>query len=176
MIDIDEIEARLKAATPGPWLVAYDADHPMNGGMPFNFVVATIGNDTIAEDLCGDDARFIAHAPEDVAALIAEVRRLSAENARLREEVVRLQDLVNCDCDSETRKALDRANMGRTLDLAETIRLSAENARLREAMPTLKELYALVRVCDQWIPSHVRHDEKTLRGWLARLDAAKGVR
>lgn len=87
MIDIDEIEARLKAATPGPWLVAYDADHPMNGGMPFNFVVATIGNDTIAEDLCGYDARFIAHAPEDVAALIAEVRMLRAENARLREAV-----------------------------------------------------------------------------------------
>lgn len=75
-LNLEEIEARLKAATPGPW----KADTSNDGSS----VTAATACYTVCD--CADwvhptegevsDARLIAHAPTDLAALVAEVRRL----------------------------------------------------------------------------------------------------
>lgn len=79
MLDLDAIEARAEAATPGPWRVEA-TEHP--GEVT---VRDGAGRDLIwGLDLgeCGFekrvDADFIAHAREDVPAMAEEIRRLRA--------------------------------------------------------------------------------------------------
>jgi len=80
-IDLEAIEARANAATPGPWIYASD-----NGVG----VVGTTDEQTIwfyslptllrncAAGVTEADASFIAHAREDIPALIARIRQLEA--------------------------------------------------------------------------------------------------
>jgi hypothetical protein len=81
MIDLEAIKGRLAAATPGPWYV----DESLRGveaqthGYPVE-IVAWTGR---------ADAVLIAHAPGDIAALVAEVERLRADNARIMLEAER---------------------------------------------------------------------------------------
>lgn len=77
MIDLEAIEARLKAATPGPWMSEFW------DGLLFVSAIHDAGGSYVCElglgsDSAAKDAAFIAAAPTDVAALIAEVRRLRA--------------------------------------------------------------------------------------------------
>jgi hypothetical protein len=75
--DIEGIKARLAAATPGPWaLVDFPVMFPR---------VQSIAEDktSICETWEWADARFIAAAPTDIAALLAEVDRLLARIAEL---------------------------------------------------------------------------------------------
>lgn len=71
MTDLETIKARLAAATPGPWYV----DESLRGveaqthGYPVE-IVAWTGR---------ADAVLIAHAPGDIAALVAEVARLRGQ-------------------------------------------------------------------------------------------------
>lgn len=78
-MDLQAIEARLEAATPGPWdfdtipetgesrvVVRSNAGDPM-----LEVSVATHG-------VSAEDAEFLAHAPEDIQTLIAEVLELEA--------------------------------------------------------------------------------------------------
>jgi hypothetical protein len=97
---LNEIEARLKAATSGPWV---DTDSkPEAEGV----VLILAGSDplsTDAREICvfcdmevcdGQDLHnsvFVAHAPDDMAALIAEVKRLQAENATVRNKWTAMQ-------------------------------------------------------------------------------------
>ena len=78
--DLEPIKERLAAATPGPWEMSYDADDKWTSitGQPYDDggqwlvcpEVATCEGEPDA------DSTFIAHAPEDIAALVAEVERL----------------------------------------------------------------------------------------------------
>ena len=101
-----EIEARAKSATDGPW-GAHDFGHAGNEE-PSSIVVHTGKFDH--SDLCAfesetavawmprwerqesENAEFIAHARTDVPDLLAEVKRLTAENARLREGIYDMRD------------------------------------------------------------------------------------
>ncbi|MBE4796163.1 hypothetical protein [Streptomyces caniscabiei] len=85
---LDEIETRHKAATPGPWTAVElppNEHHPR----PAYWVNAdyTDTDDCRTHETVADcpwrmtDAAFIAHAREDVPALLAEVRRLKDELA-----------------------------------------------------------------------------------------------
>ncbi len=80
-LDLDAIEARAAAATPGPW----GANTPPG-------VVAANGRNVLgvfggsAQD--ERDAEFTAHAREDVPALLAEVRRLRARVVELERPAV----------------------------------------------------------------------------------------
>ena len=85
--ELREIEARAEAATPGPWDIGHEAP-PLYAGN--SCITAKIGermaiifeaNHNFELD---NSAAFIAHARQDVPALVEEVRRLNAENARLR--------------------------------------------------------------------------------------------
>ena len=85
MIDLTAIEARAKAATPGPWwtrpdygcdnaCVYWNSDRPdVINGSTESTLIYDEGGHSVA------DAEFIAHAREDIPALIAEVRRLEGE-------------------------------------------------------------------------------------------------
>jgi len=66
------IEARLKAATPGPWekeIAGIKGDRFMAATGPWYSINAR-------RDRIDEDADFIAHAPTDIATLLALVRRL----------------------------------------------------------------------------------------------------
>jgi hypothetical protein len=83
---LDEIEVRLKAATPGVWKFG-----AFEGGSGCKFVFSKIQRDDefviskingneklIADCQWGRDGDFIAHAPEDIAYLLDRVRKLEA--------------------------------------------------------------------------------------------------
>lgn len=85
MSRLDEIRARLAAATPGPWW--------RTGGPELWFVEPAEGDDVITgisrnqyheiqSDRAGHDAALIASAPDDIAYLLAEVERLTGEVAK----------------------------------------------------------------------------------------------
>lgn len=91
-IDLESLERKARAASPGPWVVHADgmefgsSDHSTNPGVDTadGQVVCWWGT-----GLCGipqnPDAEFIASAnPETVQALIAEVRALRADALRYR--------------------------------------------------------------------------------------------
>ena len=90
-IDIDAIEARADAATPGPWMweiSEYSAclfGHNQKSDHPLQLIKAPIKSDEFA---CywpnAQDAAFIAASRHDVPALCAELRRLRAELADVR--------------------------------------------------------------------------------------------
>ena len=69
--ELNEIEARLRAATPGPWYVpgAWPTTDRWRPVMSRPKRIAVIGS------IIDYDATFIAHAPEDIAALLAEVHK-----------------------------------------------------------------------------------------------------
>jgi hypothetical protein len=77
---LDTIEARTNAATEGPWRSVCDGVsdyHWIKGG--------NLYRDGITVDI-HEDAEFIAHAREDIPALVVELRRLRTENEELRIE------------------------------------------------------------------------------------------
>ena len=99
-LDLDAIEARVRAATPGPWerrigpregysikeKAKYMRGCAIDNGEPLQVLIADSdrpGIDYLVPALTGDgplaeaNAEFIAHAREDVPALVAEVRRLT---------------------------------------------------------------------------------------------------
>ena len=78
LLDLDAIEARANAATPGPWasdfakntagfVGAYDVAEG-------SFIISVVPN-----GLTQENAAFIGHSRTDVPALIAEIRRLREE-------------------------------------------------------------------------------------------------
>ena len=118
--ELAAIEARCRAATPGPWMFAplVNVDSPSGEVVGIDWTTC----DTADLLLRDADGAFIAHARTDVPDLCAEVRRLTAENARLREgmmealtegarltgEVARLSSALDAAARVVARKA-DRA-------------------------------------------------------------------
>lgn len=94
-LDLDAIEARVNAATEGPWVLtedwAYIAHGPDSVIHGYYDGECPACGDEFTDDasvaLSAEDATFIAHARADVPALIAEVRRLRGANAELRAQV-----------------------------------------------------------------------------------------
>lgn len=75
-LDLEAIRSRAAAATPGPWEATRT--------YPF-LVLQSGGESAISVNLATDpepDAAFIAHAREDIPALVAEVERLRANLLR----------------------------------------------------------------------------------------------
>lgn len=79
MLDLQPIKARLASATPGPWESAELQGQSRRNSF---FSVAVVGRREVRADIpcqaqpdeC--DADLVAHAPTDLAALVAEVERL----------------------------------------------------------------------------------------------------
>lgn len=94
-MNLDEIEARANAATPGPWTYHDGCGYvevPPCGAIEFkpgwersvHFLARVHNNHVEGEDGLGFDGAFIANARTDVPALIARVRELEAECERTR--------------------------------------------------------------------------------------------
>lgn len=86
-LDLDAIEKRADAATPGPWF-----EQTIRDGYKISYVVEGVSRwrgYTNSIDLGGDGytASFIAHASTDVPALIAAVRSRDAEVAELKAKI-----------------------------------------------------------------------------------------
>ena len=76
-----EIRERAERATPGAWKLKKDGRYEDHDECRIE-----LPDDNI--ELCRyENGEFIAHAREDVPALLAEVERLTDENARLRAEL-----------------------------------------------------------------------------------------
>lgn len=73
-IDLDAIEARARAATEGPWTVNEDG-HGVEARADDDF-----GGIQIVPWIKCENAAFIAHAYQDIPALIAELRHLRASS------------------------------------------------------------------------------------------------
>ncbi len=87
MNEIQEIEARLAAATPGQW----DVETIPETGESRVFVRSNTGDPMLDVSVAphgvrAEDAEFIAYAPEDIRALIDEVGRLTVEHLKMRIE------------------------------------------------------------------------------------------
>jgi ElaB/YqjD/DUF883 family membrane-anchored ribosome-binding protein len=88
-MNTDEIKARLAAATPGPWvheITQYMDDYGAADGPPVARVVVPVdtaydGPSCLVPLASVANAVLIAHAPADIAALLAEVERLGAAHA-----------------------------------------------------------------------------------------------
>ncbi|WP_427130366.1 hypothetical protein [Pseudarthrobacter sp. S9] len=78
MNEIEQIRERLAAATPGPWFQGRDSKHLENA----KEVYSEREPSSTSEDICTawypTDAEFIAHAPTDMARLIAAVDAVTA--------------------------------------------------------------------------------------------------
>ena len=116
--ELAEIEARAEAATPGPWEfdqknIGY-AHHRSHYGLLTNASRDTkdywlsINVDYGMEH----NADFIAHARQDVPALVAEVRRMSGENERL---LATIQDTCTWTEDDEFDSYLWDTECGETV-------------------------------------------------------------
>lgn len=117
-----EIRGREKAATQGPWVadehafsvtLGYNPDHKRTHGYGCgnNFVCDL--NDGEYHEYYREaeqraNADFIAHAREDVSALLDEVERLRAENEQLKEAAWKVfqagKKLVDIECEKEMKK------------------------------------------------------------------------
>jgi hypothetical protein len=98
---VDEIKARVDAATPGPWLSRTSSNWVDGKRTTTEYFVMREDDDVAVCADCVDpntskpseaNADFIAYAREDIPALLAEVERLQAENARLRDRLTAATD------------------------------------------------------------------------------------
>ena len=90
-MDLQAIEARLAAATPGPWKAqdfvaapTEDAGSAVvkqgNGGLvAYALRSGAVEHEWYDKPQCDADAEFIAHAPADMRALLDEVERLRGQ-------------------------------------------------------------------------------------------------
>lgn len=119
MLNLEEIKAREQAATPGPW--------PRNGSI---FAANGINN-----------ADFIAHAIEDIPALIAEVERLTAKNNALESDKINAEmNLENLTAeveglDAENTTLKKQAKMWKAIAIAQ----KDDNATLKKALELMKK-------------------------------------
>jgi hypothetical protein len=83
-LDLKAIKERLAKATPGPWRAIDESDYDVRvyegdiASSDNSRVVARYSGDERVETFSDRDADLIAHAPADLASLVAEVESLRA--------------------------------------------------------------------------------------------------
>lgn len=124
-MNLDEIEARANAATPGPWtpqtIRLYDG--------------VDLPDETVAQ--WQRDAVFIAHARTDVPALIARVRELEAECAKWKTAFENIRR-TNTNLMMELFEAQEKA---RTINIGPVLH---ENEQLRSHARAVSNLLAII--------------------------------
>jgi hypothetical protein len=120
---LDTIEARTNAATEGPWDSAHhyrpsegqtyeDADWSTVGAEGKRIVATKEGWGT------PHDVEFIAHAREDIPALVAELRRLRTENEEQRATITSIDQLAGEGAERILALAAERDALQRRIDIA----------------------------------------------------------
>ena len=101
--DLETIEARLKAATAGPWEAYTASCCPDMGGVAgptHSVMTACVGK--FGHPASTEDAEFIAHAREDVPALLAYVKELEARIKQVERTYLGKPGHVSCPWCGET--------------------------------------------------------------------------
>lgn len=123
--DLAAIRARIDAATPGPWLthemggkvwVGNQADGRKHG--LWDIVYATDYLTDCTQEAAGRyraDADLIANAPADLAALLAEVERLTAERDQLMRDTFTAYETSGADTDGDKQWHTTPEGAGRAL-------------------------------------------------------------
>lgn len=78
--DLAAIEARAAAATRGPWHADHEFGYVDAPVLMRGAIVCSLDSD-LCDDTDGADAEFIAHAREDIPALLAHITALRAQHA-----------------------------------------------------------------------------------------------
>ena len=154
-IDIDAIKERCEAATPGPWVLSDDERIPARihaktndlkiGGKQF------LCTKVIAEMVYQEtDARFIAHARQDIPELLTAYEEQAAEIERLNEELCRAKFLA--DAMTKMYAAADRDYVDSAKDR------DAWKARAEETESRIMEMTASR---DSWMKSCREEVEQT---------------
>ena len=99
MINLDEIEARLDAATPGPWRRGDYSSEPVLSGIWSDNGLVLVARTCFAP-ASDTNADLIANAPTDMRAMLDEVTRLRGLELDRDENLTRLQALGQ-ECDHE---------------------------------------------------------------------------
>ena len=134
MINLDEIEARANAATPGPWYGNRNCGvYAVNVGQ----VAGTGCGCCTKSRLTDEDAAFIAAARTDVPALIARVRELEAECAKWKAGVEEFRRR-NTDLMMELFAAQEKA---RAVNIGPVLH---ENEQLRSHARAVSNLLAII--------------------------------
>lgn len=119
-LDLDAIEARANAATPGPW---FNDSHEIYAGENTDIPAMSewIGEtcDPRRPDHGAANAEFVAAARTDVPALVAEIRRLTAD-----------VDMW--------RRTVTRTEQGRARAIADNDRLATELQQARAALHSVE--------------------------------------
>jgi hypothetical protein len=133
---LDEIQARLDAATPGPWklfgtLAQWESEEDLSFGPDDAPEVGTV-----SEGL--GDADFIANAPADVSYLLAELRKAREALGRVEEVAARLN--WEADNANEGAKYAAEVNQGASLMALESERFAYQKAEhlIRAAVAAAK--------------------------------------
>ena len=108
--DIEQIQARAEAATPGPWKM-WNGWGPLINVEPELMACERVGPDYEGGFVPGEgavdiyasraDFEFVAAAREDIPALLAAIDGLTAENAKLTEVVDVAAECYNARLDSD---------------------------------------------------------------------------
>ena len=94
------VRRRVERATPGPWRYEHDANTIYGG--------EAAPGDVVAEVHRPQDGTFIAHAREDILALIAEVERQHGKRDALRYQLTELKDAFVFGIDDVTLESARR--------------------------------------------------------------------
>jgi len=172
-LDLDAIEARAKAATPGPW--EYDGCSVTDWGVTASHTITMEwmpnGRGDGTNERESPDGQFIAHAREDVPALIAELRRLREENARLKDRIGKREDafLIGAphEAPAECPSYYDKCNctvenLAGLIDIADKLREEARWIPVTERLPESAGKYMTFSgtygVCQLWFEGRVFDD------------------
>lgn len=149
-IDLDAIRGRLEAATPGPWTTGgiFDPRGPNPKQSVWGPTAPGMQSGVLVVDRAPKaDATLIAHAPADIAALLDEVDRLTADRTADRERFraaledsqrafVRALGVVTAERDAAVQ-AVEREHEGCN---AHTERLQADAAAVTAERDRLRDL------------------------------------
>ena len=156
-LDLDAIEARANAATPGPWTVSRSSSHPGE-----RHIEAGLGAGVyVAMDVGADDAAFIGAARTDIPALVARVRELESDAAQF---LAHAEDTIMRECERHDRAILAMRERVRELE--------AERDRLRET--AAEHQRAVVALAEEYnrrdaVTAALRGERAELQGYCDRL-------
>ena len=163
-LNLVEIAARLNAATPGPWDIGGGFDEA------FSVWLKDRRPDVLASYIERKaDAVFMAHAREDVAAMLAHIHMLSRTVLDQATELHRLRGMaesVVADSDSPTVQDVP----ARITEAIAAVRIAA----LKEAASTCKIIREFYQQClSEYVNAHNFLDGKTIGAFGAAIEVAE---
>jgi hypothetical protein len=93
--ELKAIRERADKATPGPWIDFIDTDGYLSVRDYTNIAICDFGDLEGTEGWDHDDAEFVAHARQDIPALVKEVERLQDRLHYANEAISAMEEWIN---------------------------------------------------------------------------------